>query len=173
MARAPTVPSISIPLVDKDGRLNREWYKYLTGEREYTTSVNSGVTLARAEAAAALTTGQAASQTAQAQSTNGFTLTANAEICSAASSDIGSQTTNSVTVTPSGGTAPYTYAWAFVDGDAGISINSPTSATTSFSGDPVGTALAATYRCTVTDSAGSPLTATFTIAVSIIYLGFG
>lgn len=173
MARAPTVPSISTPLVDENGRLNQAWYKFLIGEREYTTSVNSGVTRARAEAAAAQATAEAASQTAQAQGTNGFAVAANAEICSASSSSLGSLTTNSVTVTPSGGTAPYTYAWAFVDGDAGITINSPTSATTSFSADPAGASLAATYRCTVTDSAGSPLTATFSIAVSFVYLGFG
>lgn len=72
-------------------------------------------------------------------------------------------TTGSVTVTPSGGTGPYTYAWAIDTGDT-FTINAPTSATTTFSvtlgGDE---SAAAVYTCTVTDS----LAATYAVDVSV------
>lgn len=66
-----------------------------------------------------------------------------------------SQTTNSVTVTPSGGTAPYSYAWAKDSGDT-ISANSPTAATTSFTGSTAdGETASAVFTCTVTDNVGA------------------
>lgn len=79
--------------------------------------------------------------------------------------DGGLATTNSVTVTPAGGSAPYTYAWTFVSGDS-VTVNSPASATTSFS-----TTLApedetsSVYRCTVTDDNGT--TATVDVIVNL------
>ena len=68
-------------------------------------------------------------------------------------SGAGAITTPSVTCSVSGGVGPFTYAWAKVSGDDGITINSPTSASTSFSGDPSsGASISATYQCTVTDT---------------------
>lgn len=67
-------------------------------------------------------------------------------------------TTNTVSVTPAGGTAPYTYAWSWHTGGSGITINAPSSSTTSFSNS---TALAlnetrtGTAQCLVTDNLGA------------------
>jgi hypothetical protein len=80
-----------------------------------------------------------------------------------------SQTTASVTVTPSGGVSPYTYAWTLLSGST-LTVNSPTAATTTFSktGMISGDSFDATYRCTVTDSTGgTPLTATADVPVTI------
>lgn len=57
-----------------------------------------------------------------------------------------------VTVTPSGGSAPYTYAWSIISGTA--TILSPTNATTQFrkSGLIAGVEAFATAQCDVTDS---------------------
>ena len=78
-----------------------------------------------------------------------------------------SATTNSVTATPSGGAAPYTYSWSLVSGTS-FTVNSASSATTSFSktaaGSSGGTTYSATYRCTITDFYG--YTATVDAAVS-------
>jgi len=81
--------------------------------------------------------------------------------------DTGTITSGSTTVTPSGGTAPYTYSWAFQDGDI-LTVTSPTSATTTFSTSGVaeGDFRAAVYRCTVTDST-TPTALTATVDVSI------
>lgn len=71
--------------------------------------------------------------------------------------------TSSVTVTASGGTGPYTYAWTNVSGDT-FTPTAPTAATTTFqitvAVDDVKTAQ---YRCTVTDS----LAATYAVDVSV------
>jgi hypothetical protein len=73
--------------------------------------------------------------------------------------------TASTTVTPSGGTGPYTYAWTWPSGGAGIAANSPTDATTFFVGTHLldGTTLTGTARCTVTDA----LTATASVDVPV------
>lgn len=57
------------------------------------------------------------------------------------------------TATASGGTGPYTYAWTFLDGDAGITINSPAAAATSFTATlgPDGFK-SADFRVTATDT---------------------
>lgn len=81
-------------------------------------------------------------------------------------------TTGAITVTPSGGLAPYTYAWSIVSSDAGptFSIGSPSYASTPVTASAI-TVLDTPYNCTihcvVTDSLGvsatsSSVTATFT-----------
>lgn len=66
----------------------------------------------------------------------------------------GPVTTGSITCSPTGGTAPYSYAWTFVSGNS-FTVDSPTSATTAFS-TTLSTAetKTATYRCTITDANG-------------------
>lgn len=60
---------------------------------------------------------------------------------------------NSVTVTPTGGTGPYTYAWTRLSGSSSIYATSPTAATTTFHATIyIGPSRTATFRCTVTDS---------------------
>lgn len=165
MARAPKPPPITEPVTDKDGRLSQAWYKYFTGGVSYSQNVNSGVSEALAAAAAAQATANAASQTAQDTQSNAFTVTVDSPYAVVLSSSTGTLTTTQVSVTPSGGTAPYTYAWAKVTGDT-VSINAPTAATTDFSGTPASNeTLAGEYRCTVTDNAAA--TASITVGVSI------
>lgn len=180
MARTPTIPPRNqwFRLV-KDARGDvigveptDAFYKFSIGEREYSTNVNTGVNRARAEAAAAQTTAESASQTAQDVASNEFTLTVDSPFAFeliAAEAPVYT-TTSSVTVTPSGGTAPYSYLWAKVSGDD-FDIGAPTSATTAFSGAPeFNSDLSGVYRCTVTDDAGSPLTASITVSVTISHI---
>lgn len=73
--------------------------------------------------------------------------------------------TDSVTVTPENGVAPYTYSWARVGAAAQYGpwvCNSPTSNVTSFSApgsvcDPA-SPTTETWRCTVTDNVGREVT---------------
>lgn len=169
MARAPNPPPLSVPLVDKEGRLTTEWYKYLTGGVAYSKNVNSGVAQARADAAAAQATANAASQAAidTADAALAFSASVNPFSVIGTILGTGAVTTDSATVTPSGGTGPYTYAWAYVSGYASFTTNSPTSATTTWTGSITlpGQDRSAVYRCTVTDSLAA--TASVTIGVSI------
>lgn len=165
MARAPKPPPITEPVVDKDGRLSQAWYKYFTGGVSFSSNINSGVSQALAAAAAAQATANAASQTAQDAQSNDFTVMVDSPTASILSTSTGALTTNQVTVTPSGGTAPYTYAWAKVSGDT-VTINAATAATTDFTGTPAtNETLAGEYRCTVTDNVAA--TASITVGVSI------
>lgn len=72
-------------------------------------------------------------------------------------SGTGTAISNSTTITPSGGTAPYTYAWTVVSYNAGVSptVNLPTAATTAFTQTSMGPGdyFVAVFRCTVTDAA--------------------
>lgn len=76
-----------------------------------------------------------------------------------------SQTTNSVTVNPSGGTPGYSYLWTWQAGGSGITITSSTSASTTFSatGLTEPSTRTGTARCTITDAALN----TFTVDVSV------
>jgi hypothetical protein len=68
--------------------------------------------------------------------------------------------TRYVTASPSGGVAPFTYAWARTDGGAhGWAISSPTAAMTNFS-TVVSSATdqTATFACTITDATGMTAT---------------
>lgn len=73
-------------------------------------------------------------------------------------------TTNSTTVTPTGGTGPYTYAWTLISRDhptTDPTANSPTAATTTFTQTNAapGGFYTAEFLCTVTDSLGAMATA--------------
>lgn len=84
--------------------------------------------------------------------------------------------TGSVTVTPSGGTPPYTYAWARVGAAASsgpYQANGATSATTTFSDVnnsvcDTDTVTSETWRCTVTDN--NAQTATVDVTVTLTWL---
>jgi hypothetical protein len=63
----------------------------------------------------------------------------------------GSVTSATVTVTASGGTAPYTYAWTKISGGA-ITAVLPASDVTAFSGTvALGETISAQFQCTITD----------------------
>lgn len=77
---------------------------------------------------------------------------------------VGTATSATTTVTPSGGTAPYTYAWSNLTYDASVAptASAPTAASTAFvqtTMDP-GAIYTSAWRCTVTDSSVPALTAT-------------
>ena len=73
-------------------------------------------------------------------------------------SEISFGLTDSVTVTPGGGTPGYTYAWSYVSGNTGFAAQSPAAASTGFTF--VGaTVRAAVWRVTVTDTSGATATA--------------
>ena len=168
MARAPNPPSLAVPIVDKEGRLTTEWYKYLTGGVTFTSNVNSGVTQAQAAAAQAqaTATGAVAGIATLASQTAPGGFYASATPSSAFGDRVGSgtATTNTVTVTPTGGTGPYTYAWVL--DLANFTIGAATSATTDFSGFvSIGTTTEDIATCTVTDSLAA--TASISIGVAI------
>lgn len=74
----------------------------------------------------------------------------------------GNVTTPPITATPSGGLSPYTYSWTRVSGVG--TVNSPTSATTTFSATLAnGDDVSGTFRVTVTDSLATVATADVTI----------
>jgi hypothetical protein len=73
-----------------------------------------------------------------------------------ATSTLSPVVTGDVTATPSGGTAPYTYAWTFDSSDPGVSASNPTFATTQFGADmDGGENRSAIARCIVTDADGN------------------
>lgn len=77
-------------------------------------------------------------------------------------------TTPATVATPSGGTAPYTYAWTRISGSTAISADSPSSASTTFSGSVgVNAVISAVFRVTVTDA--SAATATADVNVDLQY----
>lgn len=105
----------------------------------------------------------------------GFSATADRATCTGVVFDASSPplfaavTSDSVTVTPAGGTGPYTYAWTRLSGASSISPTAPTAATTTFSANvPRDTTVTATFRCTVTDSLAA--TATVDVNVELSYL---
>lgn len=176
MTTTPTVPSP--PWFDpKTGNPTEPFRSWITalwrnaGATNSTLSnnVNSGVAAAQATAAAAQATANGAAQQA---STVGLGALAFSATCSPAIAlGVGwvNITTNTITVTPTGGVAPYTYAWSYVSGDA-VTVLSPTSAATQFRSN---TTASAVYACTVTDSTGgTPLVAVANVGVSI-YNNFG
>lgn len=142
-------------------------------DSSYTTetnigSVNSGVTEAKTAAAQAQATATGAvsgvvtlaSQTAP----GGFYASPSPSSAFGLRVGAGLVTTNAVTVTPTGGTGPYTYAWTLETGN--FTIISPTSASTTFrSAVAAGEVVEDVATCTVTDSLAA--TASVTIGVAI------
>lgn len=97
------------------------------------------------------------------------TLVASSNPSSLSKIDSGASiTTDSTTVTATGGTAPYTYSWARTSGSALISANSAAAATTSFTGTTLasGTTYEAVFTCTVTDNVAATATTTVTVALT-------
>jgi hypothetical protein len=134
----------------------------------FTDNVNSGVTQAQAAAAQAQATATGAiagiatlaSQTAP----GGFYASATPSSAFGDRVGTGTATTNAVTVVPTGGTGPYTYAWVL--DLANFTIGASTSATTSFTGFvSIGTTTEDIATCTVTDSLAA--TASISIGVAI------
>lgn len=71
----------------------------------------------------------------------------------------GTVTSNTVTVTASGGTAPYTYAWAKKSGLLTITADSATSAATTFSASLVASQIREhIWTCTITDNVAATTT---------------
>lgn len=98
----------------------------------------------------------------------GAALSASASPSSASGtgSSGGTIVTNSVTVTPTGGLAPYSHSWAFLSGDSAIYPLSPTNIPLCVwaRGTPSGAATYnATWRDTIVDSSGQ----TFQISVPV------
>ena len=107
-----------------------------------------------------------------ASSAGGGTLTASVSPTTAVGTSdqaSGTVTSNAVVVTASGGTGPYTYAWSQVSGDT-ITINAPTSNSTSFTGNPASPdgSLSGVFKCTVTDDSAPAETFVINVSVSII-----
>lgn len=74
----------------------------------------------------------------------------------------GTNHSDPVTATASGGTGNYTYSWKKVAGGSGISIESPTSRTTTFS--HVGTAVTTVvFKCTVSDGVSTVTSSNVTV----------
>lgn len=73
------------------------------------------------------------------------------------------------TASASGGTAPYTYAWSYVSGDADMTPTAPALATTAFSATVFDNyTMVTTFKCTVSDSAGQ-VADTNTIEVTLFW----
>ena len=72
------------------------------------------------------------------------------------STGMGSVTSAAFTATPLGGTAPYTYAWNYVAGPVGISIDSPATATSTATAIlSIGDLIRGFVACTITDNVGT------------------
>ncbi|MES2904003.1 MAG: hypothetical protein V4696_07445 [Pseudomonadota bacterium] len=82
-------------------------------------------------------------------------------------------TTNVVSVTVAGGSAPYTYAWARDDAGApSWTINNPTDDSSSFTVTVAASGIeTAEFECTVTDADGATVTTNLTYASAENYGG--
>lgn len=77
-------------------------------------------------------------------------------------------TSDAVTVTATGGTGPYTYAWTRVSGSSAISAGTPSADATTFSANvPKNLERIGVWRCTVTDSLAA--TASVDVSVELTY----
>ena len=140
------------------------WQNAGAPESTLSTNITSGVAAAQAAASAAQATANAAQQQANDVGAGALPFSASASPASATGSGLsGTIETNTVTVTPAGGTGPYTYAWAYVSGDA-VTVQSPTAATTKFSSL---TSAESVYRCTVTDFLLATAVANVGVSISV------
>jgi hypothetical protein len=79
-------------------------------------------------------------------------------------------TSGAIVATPNGGLSPFTYSWVLVSssGLTGITINSPSYASTTFTASTVaggvGSSGTATFRCTGTDALGTSQSATVNVS---------
>lgn len=80
---------------------------------------------------------------------------------------VSSATTSSATATPSLGTAPYTYAWAYVSGDVTMTVTSASSASTTFArtGMVLHNSYTTVWRATITDNTSATATADITVTI--------
>lgn len=80
------------------------------------------------------------------------------------------QTTGVSTVSASGGSGTYSYAWSWASGGGNLSINSISSAATSFtaSGMTAGNTYSGVAQCKVTDGYGQTTTCTVSVSVSCV-----
>ena len=77
-------------------------------------------------------------------------------------------TTNSVTASATGGTAPYVFSWTHIAGSTAVTADTPSDAITTFTATVnINTQLDATFRVTVTDAALS--TTTVDVPVTLRY----
>jgi hypothetical protein len=102
-----------------------------------------------------------------------LSASADPSIVSGGSFATGTATTNLTVVTPTGGTAPYSYAWTLVSHTSGTNptIGTPANNNTTFTQTGLGTGAneEAVFRCTVTDSTpGTPQTATADVSASFV-----
>ena len=79
----------------------------------------------------------------------------------------GNLTSGSCTCTATGGTAPYSYSWAYVSGE-NATINSPVSAVTTWTHNGTDEAVNGFFKCTVTDD-NSDTAETPTVKVSWLH----
>jgi hypothetical protein len=95
----------------------------------------------------------------------GFTATAAPSSWSGATASGNLLVSDPFTASVTGGVGPFTYAWTLISGGAVFGIDSPTSATTTFSGVGYSDLDIATYKCVVTDTATGLSDDTNTITV--------
>ena len=82
------------------------------------------------------------------------------------------ESTGVCTVSVTGGVMPYTYAWTWQSGGSGITIGSPSAASTVFSASSLspGNTDTGTALCTVTDALGQTSTATCAVSIERVSL---
>lgn len=104
----------------------------------------------------------------------GGTLTATISNGSVGNGSVGEEetcptiTSQSTTVTATGGTGPYTYLWTRLSGSSAILCDSPTTATTTFSASICVGSRSGVWRCTVEDSLGATDTVDCSITLDLV-----
>lgn len=174
--RLESMPSTQQIVDPATGIINSEWYDFLEevvfGRSENSLgTLLSGVNTAKAEVSGII---EGASEQAEEGLASDFTVTADAT--NAVGNGTGTVNTSAVTISVSGGTAPYSIAWANVglsnftaNSVSSLSADGDFSATFSRNVD-VGESYSGIAQLTVTDSAGSPQTAQININLNVFDL---